>query len=316
MGKMKYIAIVVVLVLFIMIPVTMIGAVVSNPLGFIGDLIFDIGDSDKISEDIEEMYSNFTSTKLFEESTAYIDQLRKDNVKFSYKYYIIPCLLVIDVEIDQPTLENTGMDKLLKKAYEIGERETTDNEYITMLKKTNEFQKLNQLSDTTILMYINQLGGASSNNTQLPTSTEDLRLIAQGDIYIGAANPFVASGYRGQCTWWCWSRAKEVTGVIMPTSNARDWAKDTTLKTGKEPKSKSVLSIWDNGSNGRQHVIFIEDYSNGYITFSEGNIGGDGTVEYTREHYLELLRYGRMSESEFMRTRVYPYDHFKFIYTD
>ena len=102
----------------------------------------------------------------------------------------------------------------------------------------------------------------------------------------------------------------------MPTSNARDWAKDTTLKTGKEPKSKSVLSIWDNGSNGRQHVIFIEDYSNGYITFSEGNIGGDGTVEYTREHYLELLRYGRMSESEFMRTRVYPYDHFKFIYTD
>lgn len=311
---MKLVAVAVIVFLFIMIPVTMIGAVVSNPAGFIGEMIFDIGDSDKVSKDVEEMYSDFTSTKLFEECTAYIDELRKDKVKFAYKYYIIPCLLVIEVKTEEPTLQNTGMDKLLKTAFEVGEKVTLDNEYVSMLKKANGFEKLNKLSDTTILMYLNRLG--AGGNKDLPTCMEDLVQLAQGDIYIGASNPFVASGYRGQCTWWSWSRTKEVTGVIMPTSNARDWSKDTNLRKGKNPESKSVLAIWDNGYSDRQHVLFVEDYSDGYITFSEGNMGGDGTVEYTSEHYLELLRFGKMKYSEFFRTRILTYDNYMYIYTD
>ena len=97
-------------------------------------------------------------------------------------------------------------------------------------------------------MYITSLGGGSDGGTGVPTCTEDLIDIAQGDLYLNASNPFIGGGYRGQCTWWCWTRCMQLTGVNMPTCNARDWVARTTLPTGTEPRARSV---WRYGITAR-----------------------------------------------------------------
>ena len=321
MAKIKlYAAAAFAAIILIMIPVAVVGAIAENPIGFIGEMIFGEGDSDTISPAIEETYKNFISSDIGKECMEYIDGLcKEEDTLFPYKSYIIPAFLVADTkDKENPTLENTGMDKLLEIAYNVRQelKDSDNNEYIHELKTRTEFANLNQLTDSTIIMYITSLGGGSDGGTGVPTCTEDLIDIAQGDLYLNASNPFIGGGYRGQCTWWCWTRCMQLTGVNMPTCNARDWVARTTLPTGTEPRSRSVLAVWDNGE-GRQHVIFIEDYSpNGVITYSEGNIGGDGTVEYTEEHYLELLRYGKMQEYEFYMNRISSYDNYMYIYTD
>lgn len=297
--------------LLMLISATAVSTVVAHPIQFIGELIFTTGDTSKPSDEIMKLYESFLGSEEGIACIMYIGEISVSDGQTSYskEYYLLPCLMTVRSE-DEADLSHLKV--LLLKAHEIRLQEPNDIDYIQALKQTDAFQNIKQLSDSTILSYIEQLA-FNPGTDHLPTCTEDLRKIAQNDIYIGLSNPFIPT-YRGQCTWWAYSRCLEVTGIRMPTNNARSWYKNTDLEMGNQPRSQSVLALWDDG-DGKQHVIFVEDYRDGIITISEGNTGGDGTLEYTREHYLDLLRYTKTSYEMFKTLRIDNYDHYVFIYT-
>jgi len=85
-------------------------------------------------------------------------------------------------------------------------------------------------------------------------------------------NPFYRSGYWGQCTWFAWGRAAEVTGNRgLPTKNAKEWwdIAQKNFKTGQVPKRNSII-VWGAGKYG--HVAYVEDVlDNGNIVLNEAN---------------------------------------------
>lgn len=87
----------------------------------------------------------------------------------------------------------------------------------------------------------------------------------------------LATRFGGQCTWFAWGRAYEVTGRQMPTGDAYKWwynpPKD--LLTNKNvPKNNSIV-VWDKcDANLKGHVAFVENvYDNGDIEINEANTG-------------------------------------------
>lgn len=305
--------------LFIAIPFSVAGAVVSHPIQFFSELVFGSGETVKVDKEVITMYENFLKSDLGSQALSYIHELISENASatsYGYSYYLVPVLLVAQTTEDQKdtNIDESNFKSLIKEAYSIRKDTVGDTNYCQALKDSDTFNVLDKLSDSTILLYIQELGASTGSLEGIPKTIKDLQTIALGELYSGAGNPFVASGYRGQCTWWAWSRCLDVTGYQMPTNDARNWWNSTNFPQGKQPKSLSVLDLWDDGY-GKQHVIFIEDYSNGIITYSEGNMGGDGTVEYTREHYLEMLRCGSMEYSLFLEQRIKAYDNYIFIYT-
>lgn len=88
----------------------------------------------------------------------------------------------------------------------------------------------------------------------------------------------------GQCTWYCWSKAKakalayperNINWSSLPTSNAYDWfsdAQDNGYETGSTPKKDSI-AVWG-GSRG--HVAFVETWDGTTICYSEANIRDAG----------------------------------------
>ncbi len=123
-------------------------------------------------------------------------------------------------------------------------------------------------------------------------STADLK----SDNY-NSKNTLATSGYKGQCTWFSFGRALEVSGKKMPTGNAQTWLTSAIAmgyKTGTQPSANSVVVLM-----GRKfgHVAFVEAYDGNSITISEGNVGNKcsnddscSQVEYANEHAEELVR--------------------------
>lgn len=305
--------------LFIIIPISVGGAVVTHPIQFFSELVFGTGETVKVDKEVIKMYDNFLKSDLGSHSLSYIHELISESpstYSYGYSYYLVPALLSIQTAEDEKemSVDENNFKILIKECYNLRKDTVGDTNYCQALKDNDNFSSLKDLSDSTILLYIQELGASTGSLEGIPKTIKDLQTIALGELYSGSGNPFVASGYRGQCTWWAWSRCLDVTGYQMPTNDARNWWSSTNFPQGKEPRSLSVLDLWDDGY-GKQHVIFIEDYSNGIITYSEGNMGGDGTVEYTREHYLEMLRCGSMEYSLFLEQRIKAYDNYTFIYT-
>ncbi|GHU58491.1 hypothetical protein FACS1894133_3340 [Clostridia bacterium] len=87
-------------------------------------------------------------------------------------------------------------------------------------------------------------------------------------------NSYANIGLYGQCTWYAYGRAKEVTGVSLPWSlNARKWyaaAKASGFKVSATPRANSIV-VWDGGSYG--HVGFVESVSGNTVKFSHANYG-------------------------------------------
>ena len=110
-------------------------------------------------------------------------------------------------------------------------------------------------------------------------------------------NTLATSVYKGQCTWFSFGRALEVSGKKMPTGNAQTWLTSAIAmgyKTGTQPSANSVVVLM-----GRKfgHVAFVEAYDGNSITISEGNVGNKcsnddscSQVEYANEHAEELVR--------------------------
>ena len=67
----------------------------------------------------------------------------------------------------------------------------------------------------------------------------------------GVRNPFAASGYYGQCTWYAWGRVREVTGVSLPSGlgNAGDWlarakAMGLTVLSANTVPVPGCVAVW------------------------------------------------------------------------
>lgn len=114
--------------------------------------------------------------------------------------------------------------------------------------------------------------------------------------FYNSKNALTIGGYKGQCTWFAYGRALEVSGFKMPTSDAQTWltkAITSGYKTGTQPSAYSVVVLM-----GRKHghVAFVESYDGEKITISEGNTNNpcsDGScsqVEYAKNHANEMVR--------------------------
>ena len=115
--------------------------------------------------------------------------------------------------------------------------------------------------------------------------------------HFNSKNTLTTSGFKGQCTWFSFGRALQVSGKKMPTGNAQTWINSAIAmgyETGSQPSYNSVVVL---SSDRFGHVAFVEAYDGEIITISEGNVGNacrdDDTcsqVEYANEHANELVR--------------------------
>lgn len=303
------------LILF-MIPIVVVGAVVSNPLGFLGELIFGSGNNTSNSNETITLYQMFLESDIGTEISNYLHEKEKDG-NVSDADILLPLILSFQdndlSKLNEYTLESLDAKEKIDILYELRIANSNDTEYISALKDKDEFQILNNFSDSTIISYIEIINNTVHKND--PSSSE---IDVDSDLY-QKNNPFIPT-YRGQCTWFAYCRALEVTGSIMPTGNARDWLELTDLPTGNKPKTHAVAVFAGEGS--LQHVIFIENYENGMITFSEGNYdnpcynGSCNMVDYASDHYKELINVQTMPYSAFLIQRETNMELLGFIYTE
>lgn len=85
-------------------------------------------------------------------------------------------------------------------------------------------------------------------------------------------NPFAKSNLYGQCTWYAWGRARELTGKELPCrGNAYTWYSTMAsngYSVGSTPKENSI-AVWQKGAYG--HVAYVEGVSGDSVTISESN---------------------------------------------
>jgi len=115
--------------------------------------------------------------------------------------------------------------------------------------------------------------------------------------HFNSKNTLTNSGFKGQCTWFSYGRALQVSGKKMPTGNAQTWINSAIAmgyETGTQPSYNSVVVL---SSKRFGHVAFVEAYDGKTITISEGNVGNAcrdddscSQVEYANEHANELVR--------------------------
>ena len=143
--------------------------------------------------------------------------------------------------------------------------------------------------------------------------------------HFNSKNTLTTSGFKGQCTWFSFGRALQVSGKKMPTGNAQTWINSAITmgyETGTQPSYNSVVVL---SSDRFGHVAFVEAYDGETITISEGNIGNAcrdddscSQVEYANEHANELVRIKTYSSfNEYRRiNKNNGYTIIGFIYLD
>lgn len=100
------------------------------------------------------------------------------------------------------------------------------------------------------------------------------------------ASPFMQGcDYSGQCTWYCWGRAMEKTGIRLNTvNNANTWL--SRLNTG------GARAVWDSGAPRKDsiavktsgtwgHVMYIEDVIGDTVYYTEANVPMNHVVDST-----------------------------------
>lgn len=101
-----------------------------------------------------------------------------------------------------------------------------------------------------------------------------------GNAY-NVASPF--RYYRGQCTWYCWGRAYEKTGIRLNTiHDASTWlAELNTYGTRAvwDPYApvKNSIAVNVNGC----HVMYVEDVIGDIVYYTEANVPMNNTVDVT-----------------------------------
>lgn len=216
--KSKVILVAVAFVICIMIPISIAGAIAENPIGFIGELIFGDGDTEEVSDEVKEMYNEFIDSRLGSDTLDYINEKMKNKEPiYPNADFIIPMLLTLDesIIIENSSFDSLKLSKIIDVLFECRYKENENNEkidisideYITSLKKMDQFTKLKSLSNTTILMYINEFGGTYGEEIEINGTSEIGNEIAKSALakrgckYVWGAegpNEFDCSGL----VWW------------------------------------------------------------------------------------------------------------------
>lgn len=137
----------------------------------------------------------------------------------------------------------------------------------------------------------------SSFKTRTPTYGKTNIPLNLNTKHFNEKNALTNAGFKGQCTWFSYGRALQVSGKKMPTGNAQTWitsAISMGYETGTQPSYNSVVVL---SSKRFGHVAFVEAYDGKTITISEGNVGNAcrsddscSQVEYANKHANELVR--------------------------
>lgn len=137
----------------------------------------------------------------------------------------------------------------------------------------------------------------SSFKTRTPTYGKTNIPLNLNTEHFNEKNALTNAGFKGQCTWFSYGRALQVSGKKMPTGNAQTWitsAISMGYETGTQPSYNSVVVLF---SKRFGHVAFVEAYDGKTITISEGNVGNAcrsddscSQVEYANKHANELVR--------------------------
>lgn len=145
------------------------------------------------------------------------------------------------------------------------------------------------------------------NSTQMLNDIRTSAPSRDNKYYYSNANIFYASGLapygsripnaKGNCTWYAWGRAYELTGTKPKsglTGNAYTWWNGANGKysRGSEPKV-GAIAVWKSNmpySGGCGHVAVVEKIENGKVYISES--GYPGTLFKYREIYSQNYLYG------------------------
>ena len=111
------------------------------------------------------------------------------------------------------------------------------------------------------------------------TSEEWMKVTINDVVYeiMVTDNPYPT----GQCTWYCWKRAKEKLGIELPSDlgHAYNWysAASGRYPVGAEPRADSIIVM---SGNGYGHVAYVEEVNGSTMQTTEGNLAGyaDGTL--------------------------------------
>lgn len=189
----KFIIVCTVFIIIFMIPVTVAGAIASDPIGFIGEIILGSGDTKEVADDVEALYKEFIDGEIGSEAIEYISEHTKDRDKiYGNAHYLIPVLLIMDQDsteqdtsFDSLNISNL-IDILIDLRYD--KKNVNDDDYISAVKKDSHFNRLNELTNTTILTYINKLDGTGTIGDEIEVT---------GDSEIGNAIANSALSKRG-----------------------------------------------------------------------------------------------------------------------
>ena len=100
--------------LLFLIPVTVIGAIVENPMGFLGEVIFTDGDTTKVSKEVEEMYKEFFKKNIGKDIVNYINKkLEEKEKKYPETYFTIPIVLILNEndKLEDETFESLKLNE-------------------------------------------------------------------------------------------------------------------------------------------------------------------------------------------------------------
>ena len=113
----------------------------------------------------------------------------------------------------------------------------------------------------------------ASTGSNMPgvSAGHPLSIDASPPAYCGL-NPFFNAGHGGQCTSFCWGRAREKLGISLPfLGNALTWwnSAQGVYQTGSEAQPNSI-AVWS--YNGYGHVAFVEAVVGDQVTLTEANV--------------------------------------------
>ena len=214
-------------VLLIMIPVTVIGAIVENPVDFLGEVIFGEGDTTSVSDEVKELYNEFLKSDIGTQTLQYIAQKNEgQETMYHSAYYTLPLLFITEEGTGDATFESLKFQEKIDILFELRYKNSEDSAYLHAMKNHNTFKKLSSLSDTTLMTYINYFVDSSGTGSYTVTGDSALgKAIAEKALsklgcpyYWGADGPnyFDCSGL---VFWACIE-----SGVLVPRMTADDYA--------------------------------------------------------------------------------------------
>ncbi|MCX8074890.1 MAG: RICIN domain-containing protein [Clostridia bacterium] len=137
------------------------------------------------------------------------------------------------------------------------------------------------------LWYLQRVDKPKSN-VQTVTPTNDLRsmlgkrLANFSSSAYNLDNPFAAK-FKAQCTWYCWGRAYEKTGIRLNTIGpAKTWldrlntAGAKAVRDSNQPRANSI-AVATAGADG--HVLYVEDVIGDTVYYTQANFDFNAVID-------------------------------------